>query len=264
MNKNIFNVRRAMFIAAVLGALNIMPAMAADDGCDNEANDRISPELALCSVHVYNIGEIENPTGANKQLMKDVVALKTTVITQQINKQYEYMDAMIRRFKTQLEKAVLTTKLQAAGAAAGTSGTTGASGGGIYGSAGGAGNAGRANNGLATAEDCANTATTPADAMQCLLRNVPKIQAAVSSGDLSAARRQLDTDLDVLSYYVRWQKNDSCDAIIKSPREDKCSGVSKNSGNRNAITTCIGTFRACIINNIDAIQNQGKQQQSRQ
>ena len=249
----------AILMCAVLAG----PARA-DDGCENESNDRITPELALCSVHAYNIGVSENPSGADKQLMKEIVALKTTIIAQQMNKQYEYMDAMIRRFKTQLEKAVLTTKLQAAGAATGTAGTSGTSGGGAYGSAGGAGNAVRANNGLATAEDCANTATTPADAMQCLLRNVPKIQAAVSSGDLSAARRQLDTDLDVLSYYVRWQKNDSCDAIIKSPREDKCSGVSKNSGNRNAITTCIGTFRACIINNIDAIQNQGKQQQSRQ
>ncbi|MDE5615269.1 MAG: hypothetical protein K2I81_00340, partial [Alphaproteobacteria bacterium] len=45
------------------------------DGCDNEANDRITPELALCSVHAYNIGVAENPSGANKQLMKEVVAL---------------------------------------------------------------------------------------------------------------------------------------------------------------------------------------------
>lgn len=86
------------------------------DGCDSADNNRISPELALCSVHAYNIGEVQNPTGANRQLMKDVIALKTTVITQQMNKQYEYMDLMIRRFKTQLEKAVLTTKLQASGA----------------------------------------------------------------------------------------------------------------------------------------------------
>lgn len=97
------------------------------DGCDNEANDRIAPELALCSVHAYNIGQAQNPSGADKQLMKDVVALKTTVIAQQMNKQYEYMDSMIRRFKTQLEKAILTTKLQSAGAAP-SSGDGGASG----------------------------------------------------------------------------------------------------------------------------------------
>lgn len=86
------------------------------DGCDNDANDRIAPELALCSAHAYNIGLSENPSGADKQLMKEIIALKTTVIAQQMNKQYEYMDSMIRRFKTQLEKAVLTTKMQAAGA----------------------------------------------------------------------------------------------------------------------------------------------------
>lgn len=251
--------RHYSLMAILLCAVLAGPARA-DDGCENEANDRITPELALCSVHVYNIGKSENLSGADKQLMKEIVALKTTIIAQQMNKQYEYMDAMIRRFKTQLEKAVLTTKLQAAGAAPGAAGGAGTSGGGAYGSAAG-GSAGRTNNGLATAEDCANTTTSPSDAMQCLLRNVPKIQAAVSSGDLNAARRQLDTDLDVLSYYVRWKENASCDAIIKSPREGNCNGISKNSGNRNAITACIGTFRACIINNIDAIQNQGKQQQ---
>lgn len=100
---------------------------ATSNGCDKEENDRITPELALCSTHIYNIGGTENvPSGnSDKQLMRDVVALKTTVMTQQMNKQYEYLEAMIRRFKTQLEKAVLTTSLQAKGADAGGSSSSG-------------------------------------------------------------------------------------------------------------------------------------------
>ena len=107
-------------VAAICGILVAGPVRAAGDGCEDEKNDRITPELALCSVHAYNIGSSSNPTGADKQLMKEIIALKTTVITQQMNKQYEYMEAMIRRFKTQLEKAVLTTKLQAAKIASST------------------------------------------------------------------------------------------------------------------------------------------------
>ena len=178
---------QGLLVAAICGILVAGPVRAAGDGCEDEKNDRITPELALCSVHAYNIGSSSNPTGADKQLMKEIIALKTTVITQQMNKQYEYMEAMIRRFKTQLEKAVLTTKLQAAGAAP-TSGSGTTSGGGSYGGAYGNMAGGAANNGLATAEDCMNTYASTADVMQCLLRNVSKIQTAVAEGDLSTDR----------------------------------------------------------------------------
>lgn len=48
--------------------------------------------------------------------MHEIIAMKTTVISQQMYKQYEYLSATLRRLKTQLEKATLTAKLQAAGA----------------------------------------------------------------------------------------------------------------------------------------------------
>ena len=92
-----------------------MPAYA-DNGCENDDNDAIVAELALCSTHAYNIGATENPTGADKELMRDVIAMKTTLITQQMYRQYEQMESMLRRLKTQLEKAVLTTGLEAKGA----------------------------------------------------------------------------------------------------------------------------------------------------
>lgn len=48
--------------------------------------------------------------------MREVIGLKTTVISQQMYKQYEYLNATLRRLKTQLEKATLTATLEAAGA----------------------------------------------------------------------------------------------------------------------------------------------------
>ncbi len=175
-------------------------ARSASDGCDDENNDRITPELALCSVHAYNIGEQENPSGADKQLMRDVVALKTTVITQQMNKQYEYMDAMIRRFKTQLEKAILTTKLQAAGAGTNNPNTASASGaysGGSYTS--GANKERITNVYLAGAENCASKLDT-LEMINCLGNNYAIITEATNTGQTvsSEARKQLATDFKLL------------------------------------------------------------------
>ena len=90
-------------------------AFAAND-CSKEDNDAIAAEFALCSTHVYNIGETQNQDGADRDLMRDVIAMKTTVMTQQLYKQYEQMESVLQRFKTQLEKAVLADTLKAAGA----------------------------------------------------------------------------------------------------------------------------------------------------
>ena len=117
--KNIFIVLLVLLVCA-------LPAVA-DNGCENDDNDAIVAELALCSTHAYNIAEIENPTGANKELMRDVIAMKTTLITQQMYRQYEQMESMLRRLKTQLEKAVLTTGLEAKGASSSSSSSSGGS-----------------------------------------------------------------------------------------------------------------------------------------
>lgn len=265
-NKSIFadfKLFRMLGTVVICGALVASPAFAAGDGCDDENNDRITPELALCSVHAYNIGEGTNPTGSDKQLMKDVVALKTTVITQQMNKQYEYMEAMIRRFKTQLEKAVLTTKLQAAGAAPSSSDGDGSDGtsysGGTSGMSGG-----RKNNGLSNAEDCVNSYTSYPDVYQCLLRNIGKIQSAVTAGDMGAARRQLKIDLETLGYYNRLtlncangqqncRENQACKQVLDTTGAQKttCARAQVNGSRREDISTCVGQMRACIVANND-------------
>lgn len=115
-----------IFVELLLVLVICVPAVA-DNGCENDDNDAIVAELALCSTHAYNIGEIENPTGADKELMRDVIAMKTTLITQQMYRQYEQMESMLRRLKTQLEKAVLTTGLEAKGASSSSSSSSGGS-----------------------------------------------------------------------------------------------------------------------------------------
>ena len=253
----------------MLGEVTVIGHRTSDggDGCDKEENDRISPTLALCSVHAYNIGQNTNPAGADKQLMKDVVALKTTVIAQQMNKQYDYMEAMIRRFRTQLEKAVLTTKLQAAGATSASGDADSGSGAGSYGYGSGSGGV-RTQQGLANAEDCMGTATTSAAVMQCLLRNVAKIQSAVTSGDIGAARRQLATDRTALLSFNNMtiscaQNQPNCS--VNMPCENalaenkSCDKAIQSGSTRNDITTCVGQFRACIVANSEALQNKNNQ-----
>jgi len=174
------------------------PAFAATgNGCDKDSNDRINPEIALCSTHVYNIGEVENQSPeSQKQLMRDTVALKTTVMTQQMYRQYEYLDATLRRFKTQLEKAVLTTKLMAAGAdtsSAGSSSYSGVS----TGSGSSYYRSTDSNVKLAGAQNCMTT-TSFQNAYSCLSSNMQLVLNAVNGGNsVSEARRQLESDLEV-------------------------------------------------------------------
>ena len=123
--KTMKNIFAKIFVTGVmLGCVLVMPVWAAaSNGCDKYDNDYINPQVALCTVHAYNIGEGENPNYSLRSEMQEVIALKTTIITQQMYKQYEYLEAMIRRLKTQLEKATLTAALQAAGAKSSTDGT---------------------------------------------------------------------------------------------------------------------------------------------
>lgn len=269
-------MRHAILIAAVCGILNIVPAWADNDGCDIEANDRIAPELALCSVHAYNIGEATNPTGANKQLMKDVVALKTTVITQQMNKQYEYMDAMIRRFKTQLEKAVLTTKLQAAGAGA-NSNSNGASGGGYAGTGGAyAGNSGSGasrNDGRVTniflndAQNCASKLDTT-DMLNCLAENYSIIYEATNGGQTvsAEARKQLAADFIIMSNSGLLNKKGNLPIMNPTKKVDKADEYDASKcetdramSQRSGLQTCLTAHSSNIRNAKDEYNRKNRQ-----
>ena len=162
-----------------LACVSGMSYAASDNGCGVADNSYINPEIALCSTHVYNIRQTKNPSDAtSKQAMRDVIALKTTLMTQQLEQQYDFLEATVSRLKTQLQKAVLTTNLEAAGASSSSS-----SSGGI---------AGIAENGVSGAENCRSGTTI--DVMNCLSRNLDRITQAINSSDMGAAQRQLEKD----------------------------------------------------------------------
>lgn len=223
---------RRVAVCAVVAAM-ASPALAADNGCNNEDNDRIVAELALCSTHAYNTGLTQNPTDATeKQLMHDVVALKTTVITQQMKKQYDYLDATLRRFKTQLEKAVLTTKLEAAGASTSDSGSGSKS--------------NDKNVVLSGAENCLmKTSTT--SGLECIQNNIRIVLNAVSSGNIGDAKRQLEKDLEFAKSFSASTDSDYC---------------KKLSANRDAVNNCAYALNISVLQAIEKNTAQQRQQQS--
>lgn len=210
---NVFAI--VAMVATVCGMPNISIA-ATGNGCDeNGDNEYIAPELALCSVHVYNIGNTTNPSSeATKQAMKEVVALKTTIMTQQMYKQYEYLDAMMRRFKTQLKKAVLTTSLQAAGAEAENSSS-------------GTANSTDKRIVLAGTQNCMLSATSPVNAAACLQSNVQTVVNAINAGNITDAKKQLRQDLEVAE---TWQIIDASKNLYdKNKALASCSTIKSSS-----------------------------------
>ncbi len=216
---------------------------ASSNGCDNEDNDRITPELALCSTHVYNIGETKNipSSSSDKQLMRDVVALKTTVMTQQMNKQYEYLEAMIRRFKTQLEKAVLTTSLQAKGASSTSSSSSGSS----------------ARN-VMLGEDCSGKNRT--DTVYCLRNNYAKMaQVAASKQYTNELREQIVRDANAIRWFDSSLKPNLC-GTGNDDKDTKCC-FTKSYLDKNTIQQCLGQINGAIIKIEEGGQRQNQKQQ---
>lgn len=244
-------------LCAVLGVMCVgTPVMAAtvSNGCDKDDNNRIVPMLALCSTHAYNLGLTENPKSASdRQLMRDVVALKSTVIMQQMYKQYEYLEATVQRLKTQLEREILTSKLEAAGA---TSSSSSSSGGAISG-----------NNGVVGAENCMTAGLTE-DVMNCLSRNLERIASAINGSDIGAAKRQIETDLMALQMYDKLEKAE-CTVTENNQQVTKqlsaslcnttqvCQNAAKTN-NRQTMTECVNLMRVCITQNIEQLQNKNR------
>lgn len=190
LNKLFDNGKSLLVVGCVLSVIG-GSAFAATNGCEDfDKNPRINPVITLCSSHAYNIGATQNPeTQAELQAMNDAVALKSTIVTQQMKKQYDYLEVTIRRFKTQLEKAILVAEMEASGAASSESGTSG-------------GTAAKSNDKnviLAGTENCNNKNTT-AEVFTCLRSNYNLIYNMTSGGQTisTEARRQLANDYGVM------------------------------------------------------------------
>ena len=235
---------KSIFCGLLVALVVCVPAVA-DNGCENDDNDAIVAELALCSTHAYNIGETKNPTGADKELMRDVIAMKTTLITQQMYRQYEQMESMLRRLKTQLEKAVLTTGLEAKGASSSSS-----SGGSSF-------KSDDRNIHMYGAKNC-NEELLPADVMKCLNNNMNTISNATgNASDVSMeVAKQLANDFNLL---------DATDiGDVKCKTESKTDSKNclepKEIRKKKYFQECFDNMRSCLRSKTyELSQNEKKQ-----
>ena len=146
----------------------------------NPANEEdwsyFAPEYALCTVHAYNIGEDKNPTSSTDiAYMKEIIGLKSTLIAQHIKEQYDMVNAIVKRLKTQLEKSVYTTKMDILAGTESVSSSSGGSG-----------------NGMAIdgAREC--NYESPDSKYECFMENMRLVISETSS---SKAKAQLNSDI---------------------------------------------------------------------
>lgn len=227
---------------------------ASDNGCSDEDNNFITPELALCSTHAYNIGWVTNPDNeANKQVMRDVVALKSTVMMQQMYKQYQYLESTLNRLKTQLEREILTTKLEAAGATPASSSTSSS-----------AANASDMNIYLAGTTNCNNMATT-AEVYTCLRNNYNLIYNMSNGGTnlTIELRRQLANDYNVMKQNAGGVSGMSVQAVTVNGDNLDCTAYN-NLNNRDKFQACLNALNTGIRNATNLLQQQQQRTNTQQ
>ncbi len=246
---------------AVAAMSNTAYGATIDTGCSDESKTYINPELALCSVHIYNVGGTKNPSdAASKQMMKDVVALKTTLITQQIKKQYDFLDTTMRRLQTQLERAVLTTRLQAAGASKDDD-SSGSGGGGSSGSS-----MVPSATALNGAQNCGSIIDLD-EVFECLAKNYSLISSVTNDGrtPTGEARKQLATDCKIANSaksYSSTQTTTSADGktTTTTTGADDLTRVSISGRTVNCTTTAqlnqSGNFKGCLDALVNVIRRQ--------
>ena len=245
--KRLKNIFYGLLVALVV----CVPAYA-DNGCETDDTAAIVAELALCSTHAYNIGETENPTGADKELMRDVIAMKTTLITQQMYRQYEQMESMLRRLKNQLEKAVLTTGLEAKGASSSGSSLPGGS----------SFKSDDRNIHMAGVKNCLNY-YQDSEILKCYEDNLNMIVNMSGNGDnvSSELKKQLVQDFCKLASQ-RINGSDNC-ADDKKDFEAYCrvSGAEKpQTLDKRNFQAMIDSMRSCLQNQYREYNNSQRQQ----
>lgn len=191
----------------------------------------ISRVFGICDTHAYNKGLKSNPTNqADRDSMNEIIQLKVTVISQQLYKQYEYLKATLRRLKTQLEKSVLTSNLEAAGAKSG--GSSGSSSSSLL----GGGSSADKQNGiyLPNAQNC-SLVSDPYVAYSCLQQNANLIAQEYKNKN---ACKQLIETIRTASYIFGEEGKKKlvvCNGVVGTIKteggntnitlDDKCSGT---------------------------------------
>lgn len=248
------------------GAKFCVDKIGANAGEDKEQCPYIHPVYGICDTALYNIGlkadqveettanttqsssqsgGIETLTKGSKETSADgkqvesytmsaeqkdkiqkILGLKITAISQQMYKQYEYLNATIRRLKIQLEKATLTAALEAAGGKS----ESGSSSSGLLG--------GKSDTDkeivLAGAENCWNS-SSPENAYSCIQTNLNLVKSNASTNRQKAAKQLGKTvavakqwGIDTCSQYKENKcTTDECENYDSNKSETKTDSIIK-------------------------------------
>ena len=208
-------------------------------------------------------GKGESPTTYDKNLeeyqahlsemygeSKEIIGLKTTVVSQQMYKQYEYLNATLRRLKTQLEKATLTATLQAAGA---KDDNGSSSSGGLLG-----GNKADSDKEivLAGAENCWNAGSSSA-AYSCIQNNLNLIKSNASTNKKKAAQ-QLAKTVQIAGQWKITAEGTACGEFGEDNNgKEKYVSVTTN------ITKCANALSIAVARKIDEERKENNRYQYR-
>jgi len=213
---------------------------------------------AICDAHKYNANMFTGQKLDSDKIaeIKEIIGLKTTVVSQQMYKQYEYLNATLRRLKTQLEKATLTATLEAAGAKS----EGGASSGGLLG---GNGSNDDKTIHLAGANNCSNFMDFDS-AYNCLQNNAALVKNNVSSNPKKACLQLQETVVSAKSILAE----ESSKKMFVGDGKDKTqpcysyqeTGKSCKDSTKANITNCANALNMAVMNEkrIQAQKNKSK------
>ena len=148
-----------------------------NSNCWDDGKCVANPLYAICNTHIYNLNDDtlinNNMTSEQRENMKDVIAMKSTIIARMLKQQSDYLETTVRQLKIQLQKAVLTSGGSQTSPGTGTTQ-------------------------LAGAQNCA--ARNPQATLECLRTNYQVISAALSStGSVSTVvKDQITRDWSIL------------------------------------------------------------------
>lgn len=176
----------------------------------------VDPIFALCDTHVWNAGIESNDDingsgkSDNREKMNEIIALKTTVIAQQMYKQYATLEQMIKQLKVMLEKEVLKASVQVAGGTSSDDDTT---------------------------DKVEFDTCSPIDeetALSCLRSNYSKLQPYVTKKNLkNNVKKQLTADSTVLKTLLDSKYTDNCKSISTNNVETCFNGIAKGINDLN-------------------------------
>lgn len=132
----------------------------------------IKSTYAICDAHKRNAGDTSD---ANE--IKEILGLKTTVLSQQLYKQYQYLDATIRRLEIQLRKAMVSVNLDVA---AGTDSSSSSS---------------KTSN--TQFKDCAGKGMD--ERIFCFRQNYELLSSEINDKKCKSVKKQLAQDLKIMS-----------------------------------------------------------------